>query len=160
MTATMMAGSVGRLRLADFCPPRAELPCMFYDPELWFSEDPSDVRHAKAICLTCPFVTQCARYSLDTNQLYGTWGALSEENRRAIRRGAAARRPGKPCPVCGRKVTGLNIYDRDKCRRSALAKAGKLREAADRRNGLLPGADVAVPLAVEAGSGPVMRAAS
>jgi WhiB family transcriptional regulator, redox-sensing transcriptional regulator len=144
MTTTIMAGQAPRLQLADFCPRRAEVPCQFYDPDLWFSEDPDDIARAKEICLTCPFVLECGDYAIANNVVHGTWGALSAENRAAARRGQ-----GRTCPNCRRPVSGLDLYDSDDCRRSALAKTEKLREAAIRRRTGLPGASIALRLAIE-----------
>jgi WhiB family redox-sensing transcriptional regulator len=42
--------------------------------------------HAKAVCARCPVRNLCAEFALCTNQEYGIWGGLDEDERRAIRR--------------------------------------------------------------------------
>ena len=47
---------------------------------------------AKAICAGCPVQQQCLDYALDTTEIVGIWGGLTESERRALRheRGAVA----------------------------------------------------------------------
>jgi WhiB family redox-sensing transcriptional regulator len=40
------------------------------------------VETAKAICATCPVLAQCRRHALRVGEPYGTWGGLSESERR------------------------------------------------------------------------------
>lgn len=49
------------------------------DPHLFTSGNPED---AKAICAACPVADQCRSYSLEHPNLIGTWGGLSERERR------------------------------------------------------------------------------
>lgn len=37
---------------------------------------------AKAICATCPVIEQCREYALATQEPYGIWGGMTEEERR------------------------------------------------------------------------------
>lgn len=60
--------------------------CRYHDVAIWFSEDPTAEAYAKSICSACPVKHQCKSYALDANELYGTWGELSESERRRIRR--------------------------------------------------------------------------
>jgi WhiB family redox-sensing transcriptional regulator len=48
---------------------------------------------AKAICATCPVITQCREQSLTVREPYGVWGGLSEDERTAVlaQRSRAAR---------------------------------------------------------------------
>ena len=39
-------------------------------------------RAAKAVCASCPVLDVCAAYALATREPYGTWGGLSENDRR------------------------------------------------------------------------------
>ena len=56
---------------------------------------------AKAVCRTCPVLTQCRAHALAVREPYGVWGGLSEEDRDAIY-AAPARSPGRPGPTPGR----------------------------------------------------------
>lgn len=42
------------------------------------------IDQAKAICQTCPVITECATWSLKTHEPYGVWGGLSEDDRAGI----------------------------------------------------------------------------
>jgi WhiB family redox-sensing transcriptional regulator len=44
---------------------------------------------AKAICRSCPVISECARHALAVREPYGVWGGLSEDDRAAILAGAA-----------------------------------------------------------------------
>jgi WhiB family redox-sensing transcriptional regulator len=39
---------------------------------------------AKAVCASCPVLERCRRHALDTKQQYGTWGGMSETERRKL----------------------------------------------------------------------------
>ena len=66
-------------------------PCQD-SPELFYPEDFSrDVemnvmaeRIAKSLCKQCPLMLMCRDYAIASQQMYGIWGALSPDNRRAI----------------------------------------------------------------------------
>ena len=64
--------------------------CAQADPEAWFPEAGERAEAAKAICARCPVQAPCLAYALDRPELRGIWGGLSERERRAIRRKAAA----------------------------------------------------------------------
>jgi len=53
---------------------RRELPCLRFDPELFFAETPADVEEAKALCLDCPIRLQCLAGALDRREPWGVWG--------------------------------------------------------------------------------------
>ena len=50
------------------------IPCREYDAELWFAERPDDVEFAKALCVTCPALTQCLAGALERREPWGVWG--------------------------------------------------------------------------------------
>ena len=64
--------------------------CAQSDPEAWFPEAGEAATLAKAICGTCPVLAPCRAYALARPELRGIWGGLSERERRAARREAAA----------------------------------------------------------------------
>ena len=79
---------------------RFEAACREADPELFFPIGTSgpallQVQDAKALCGRCPVVEQCRQWALDFGEDAGVWGALSEDERRAIKR---PRRRSKPVP--------------------------------------------------------------
>lgn len=61
-----------------------EALCRRDDPELWFDTDPRSVREAKRICADCPVLAACRQASLDRREPFGTWGGLSEKERRKL----------------------------------------------------------------------------
>ncbi len=67
--------------------------CRDEDPDLFFPIGNTglallQIEEAKAVCRRCPAMEQCLTWALETNQDAGVWGGLSEDERRAIRRGA------------------------------------------------------------------------
>ena len=64
--------------------------CAQADPEAWFPEQGEAAELAKAICARCPVQAPCRAHALARPGLRGIWGGLSERERRAARRGAAA----------------------------------------------------------------------
>ncbi len=70
---------------------RAEAACVDHDPEYFFpvgTTGPAaeQAEAAKTVCATCPVVTSCLSYALDTGQDAGVWGGTTEDERRQIRR--------------------------------------------------------------------------
>lgn len=68
---------------------RAE--CRNEDPELFFPAGNSgpfllQIDEAKAVCHRCPVLQECGQWALDTGQDAGVWGAMSEDERRAMKR--------------------------------------------------------------------------
>jgi WhiB family redox-sensing transcriptional regulator len=41
-------------------------------------------RAAKAICATCPVLSECATHALAVREPYGVWGGLTEDDREAL----------------------------------------------------------------------------
>jgi len=66
------------------------------DPEMWFpgSNDQLGITAAKAACHNCPVIAECAKWALDTQQPYGVWGGMSEQDRaQELKRRQAPPRP-------------------------------------------------------------------
>ncbi|MBO0850661.1 MAG: WhiB family transcriptional regulator [Pseudonocardia sp.] len=65
--------------------------CLGEDPELFFPIGTTgvglrQVAQAKSVCRGCPVTGECLAWALDTGQLYGVWGGLSEDERLELRR--------------------------------------------------------------------------
>ena len=65
--------------------------CRDEDPELFFpvgNTGPAllQVEMAKSVCRRCPVTESCLQWALDSGQDAGVWGAMSEEDRRALKR--------------------------------------------------------------------------
>ena len=75
--------------------------CAQVNPELFFPEAGGSNREAKAICTTCPVLTQCRDYALADPTLLGVWGGTSERERRTWRR--------RTCTDCG-QVLARNAH--------------------------------------------------
>lgn len=59
--------------------------CTQTDPELFWPENsnPRGIKAAQEICLTCPVISDCLQYAIDTKQNQGIWGGLTPAGRRA-----------------------------------------------------------------------------
>jgi WhiB family redox-sensing transcriptional regulator len=91
---TILASSLA-LANADYTW-RNRAVCKDTDPDLFFPVGTTgqalvQIERAKEVCNTCPVKSDCLEYALETNQDSGIWGGLDEEQRRNIRRQAAAR---------------------------------------------------------------------
>ncbi|MFD5080495.1 WhiB family transcriptional regulator [Streptomyces sp. NPDC058371] len=76
---------------------RAAAACRTVDPDLFFpigATGPAllQILEAKAVCRGCAVREECLEWALDTGQSIGVWGGTSENERRALRRRATARR--------------------------------------------------------------------
>ncbi len=65
--------------------------CNGHDPSLFFPAGETgpaalQIAQAKRICVTCDVQEDCLLYALDSNQVSGIWGGLTEEERRPVRR--------------------------------------------------------------------------
>lgn len=67
----------------------AQAACRGQGPTAFFSTAPAAVRAAGAVCGTCPVREPCQEYAAADPTVVGTWGGLTERDRRAVRRGAA-----------------------------------------------------------------------
>ncbi len=68
---------------------RDKAACLTADPELFFpvgNTGPAvdQIEKAKAVCARCNVTEVCLQYALETNQDYGVWGGLSEDEREEI----------------------------------------------------------------------------
>ena len=91
---TILASSLA-LANADYTW-RSRAICRDTDPDLFFPIGTTgqalvQIDRAKEVCGECPVKSECLQYALETNQDSGIWGGLDEEQRRNIRRQAAAR---------------------------------------------------------------------
>lgn len=71
-----------------------EAACRFFPSDLFFSVGTSDSaradqERAKAVCRTCPVREECLDYALASNQEFGVWGGLSEDERRTYKEASA-----------------------------------------------------------------------
>lgn len=72
---------------------RTTAACSDKDPELFFPLGSAgtavqQLEEAKAVCRSCDVATECLKCALETNQDYGVWGGLSEDERRTLKRRA------------------------------------------------------------------------
>jgi WhiB family transcriptional regulator, redox-sensing transcriptional regulator len=79
-------GALGPL-LADGAPDlswQGAALCAQADPEAWYPEKGGSVREAKRICGACPVRAACLEFALDSGEIWGIWGGLSERQRRPL----------------------------------------------------------------------------
>ena len=65
--------------------------CRDYDPELFFPAGETgpaaeQIKQAKRVCASCDVQDDCLTYAVETNQVSGVWGGLTEDERRPVRR--------------------------------------------------------------------------
>jgi WhiB family redox-sensing transcriptional regulator len=60
--------------------------CRGADPDLFFPERGASTRTAKSICRQCVVMDQCLEFAIVSSEKFGIWGAMSERERRRIRR--------------------------------------------------------------------------
>jgi WhiB family redox-sensing transcriptional regulator len=65
--------------------------CRGIDTSVFFHPDnergPSRMRRekqAKAVCASCPVISECRRWALAAREPYGVWGGLSVDEREAL----------------------------------------------------------------------------
>ena len=71
--------------------------CRDEDPELFFPVGNSgpallQIAEAKAVCQRCPVTSECLAWALEAGQDAGVWGAMSEDERRSLKRRRARAR--------------------------------------------------------------------
>ena len=69
---------------------RHRAACRDEDPELFFpigNTGPAllQIEEAKQVCRRCPVTESCLRWALGSGQDAGVWGAMSEDERRALK---------------------------------------------------------------------------
>ena len=69
--------------------------CRGLAPTEFFPTDSRGVEHAQHVCADCPVRAECLEHALDNRINHGTWGGVSERERRRIlqRRDIRARTP-------------------------------------------------------------------
>ncbi len=60
--------------------------CRGADPDLFFPERGASTRAAKKICRECSVRAECLEFAIVSSEKFGIWGAMSERERRKIRR--------------------------------------------------------------------------
>lgn len=60
--------------------------CRGADPDLFFPERGASTRTAKGICRACSVQVECLEFAIVSSEKFGIWGALSERERRKIRK--------------------------------------------------------------------------
>jgi len=80
-------------------PPCAEVGDDIFFPEVGGTYNRWADRQAKQVCMGCPFRTACAEYALARPALEGSWGGLTQDERRELRaQGRAGKQAGKIYP--------------------------------------------------------------
>ena len=74
VTGKIVGHSIWEDKMSSAFDWRAKAACRDKDPE--------------AVCRTCKVIDACLKCALDTNQDYGVWGGLSEDERRQLKRKA------------------------------------------------------------------------
>lgn len=69
---------------------KSRAACGSADPELFYAEDPDSIARAKSVCGRCPVRSDCLESALANGEQLGVWGGLDENERRQLRRKAAA----------------------------------------------------------------------
>jgi WhiB family transcriptional regulator, redox-sensing transcriptional regulator len=62
----------------------ASTPLCQTEPDLYFSEDPRDLRLAKMLCRECPLRMACLTGALERGEPWGVWGGELFQNGRII----------------------------------------------------------------------------
>jgi WhiB family redox-sensing transcriptional regulator len=81
--------------VAPATPTSADLPCTRHDPELWFSQYPAQIEHAKQLCAECPIREACLLGALARGEAAGVWGGQLIENGVVIAHKRGRGRPRK-----------------------------------------------------------------
>ncbi len=76
---------------------RHRAACRDEDPELFFpigNTGPAllQIEEARAVCQRCEVVDVCLKWAIESGQDAGVWGAMSEDERRALKRRKARAR--------------------------------------------------------------------
>ncbi len=57
---------------------------LFHPPDERDPDRSRRIENAKAICESCPAITECRAYALGVREPYGIWGGLSEHDRASL----------------------------------------------------------------------------
>lgn len=66
--------------------------CRNTSVELFFSDDPADVRAALRLCRACPVQEPCRQQAMSDREHFGVWGGTTERERRRVFRAERRRR--------------------------------------------------------------------
>lgn len=75
---------------SDFWEWRDRAACIGHEDLFYSAEDESKGERrrkedrAKAVCETCPVLDTCRTFALESEELYGVWGGLTEAERHKI----------------------------------------------------------------------------
>ncbi|MFF2612285.1 WhiB family transcriptional regulator [Kitasatospora sp. NPDC058046] len=58
--------------------------CRDEKPDLFYSDQPTDIEAAKSVCRGCPVQAECLAGALDRREPAGVWGAMSHEERQVV----------------------------------------------------------------------------
>jgi WhiB family redox-sensing transcriptional regulator len=73
----------------------AELPCRKFDPDLWFSDSPTELELAKSLCGDCPLRVECLAGAVERAEPWGVWGGEIFERGAVVPRKRPRGRPRK-----------------------------------------------------------------
>ena len=74
---------------------KLDLPCRTFDPDLWFSDTPSELELAKSLCAECPLRVECLAGALERAEPWGVWGGEIFERGAVVPRKRPRGRPRK-----------------------------------------------------------------
>ena len=60
--------------------------CAEVDPEAFFPEKGGSTAPAKKVCRMCEVRAECLNHALETHELFGVWGGMSDRERRRLLR--------------------------------------------------------------------------
>ncbi len=76
------------------------LPCRRENPQLWFSDLPADLEHAKAYCQPCPIRRICLAGAVERHEPHGVWGGqIFTRGAITTQKRPRGRPPSKPRPA-------------------------------------------------------------
>lgn len=58
--------------------------CRGRNVELFFSEEPADIRAALRLCRSCPVQQPCYEAAMANREYFGVWGGTTERERRRV----------------------------------------------------------------------------
>jgi WhiB family transcriptional regulator, redox-sensing transcriptional regulator len=74
---------------------QSELPCRTFDPDVWFSDAPTELELAKSLCAECPLRVECLAGALERAEPWGVWGGEIFERGAVVPRKRPRGRPRK-----------------------------------------------------------------
>lgn len=70
--------------------------CRGRSVEMFFSEEPADIRAALRVCQACPVRQPCYELAMANREYFGVWGGTTERERRRVFRAERRNRRGRP----------------------------------------------------------------